>query len=92
MAVLGVFLLWSNWIEQPMIAAWCPLLFLPVVIAVAWPYGCYVWLRWPLSKAIKASLKNAKEAKRKCESERVVNNDEYIVGFVEEARRAARQG
>lgn len=92
MAVLGVFLLWSNWVEQPIIAAWCPLLFLPVVFAVAWPYGCYAWLRWPLSRAIRISLKNAREAKRRCESERAVNNDDYIVDFVEEARQAARQG
>ena len=91
MVVVGVFLLWSNWIEQPTVAKWCPLLFLPSVFAVTDPIFCYLKIRRPLSKAIKAALRNAEEAKRKRDSENA-GNDEYIVGFVDEARQAAGLG
>lgn len=88
---VGVFLLWSNWIENPTIATWCPLLFLPVVLAVLCPYGCYVYFRRQLSRVVKTTLKNANKAKREQESENALNNNDFIVSFVEEARQAAEQ-
>lgn len=88
-AFIGVFILWSNWIEIPCIAAWCPILLMPAVVAVAWPCLCYNWHLFRLQRAIKKAFRHARKQKRQQNKEREIDNDEYINQFVTNAMNAA---
>lgn len=88
-AIIGVILLWRDWICIPWVAKWSLVLFLPVGIAIGWPYICYRRHFKPLQKAINTALTNARKQKKQQDLEREIDNDEYINQFVTNAMNAA---
>lgn len=86
-AMAGVFLLWSGWIDIPVVAKWGLLLFMPVAVAAGWPFFCYVCSIVCLKGLIKFAVFRAWVGKLR-DKNKVSTNDKEIADFVEQAKRS----
>lgn len=89
-AAFGVFMLWSNWIKEPFMAKWCIVLFLPPIAVVAIAYACYRGMRKSFDDEIQKTISNARDAKKKREEEKKIDNDEFVIDYVDKIRNAAK--
>ena len=86
-AMAGVFLLWSGWIDIPVMAKWGLLLFMPVAVAAGWPFFCYICSIASLKGFIKFAVLRAWVGRLR-DKNKVSTNDKEIAGFVEQAKRS----
>ncbi len=86
-ALVGVFLLWSGWVDCPAVAKWSPLLFLPVLIAAGWPFLCYICAIVRLKGCIKYAAFRAWFGKL-CDKSNVADNNTEIADFVARAKQS----
>lgn len=85
-ALIGVFLLWSGWVDCPAVAKWAPLLFIPVLVAAGWPFLCYIYAIVHLKGRIKFAVFRAWLSKV-CDKNNVADNDTEIADFVVRAKK-----
>lgn len=85
-ALIGVFLLWSGWVDCPAVAKWAPLLFIPVLVAAGWPFLCYIYAIVHLKGRIKFAVFSAWLSKV-CDKNNVADNDTEIADFVVRAKK-----
>ncbi len=85
-ASVGVFLLWSGWVDCPAVAKCTPLLFLPVLVAAGWPFLCYICAIVRLKGCIEFAALRAWFGKL-CDKNNVADNDTEIADFVARAKR-----
>lgn len=85
-ALIGVFLLWSGWVDCPAVAKWAPLLFIPVLVAAGWPFLCYIYAIVHLKGCIKFAVFRAWLSKV-CDKNNVADNDTEIADFVVRAKK-----
>ena len=87
-AVAGIVLLWLGWTKDETVAAWCPILFLPLLIAAGYPFTCFVCtlirLKWNIFWTRRHAISKMKaEKKKKDQSE-----DKFREAFINQAKTA----
>lgn len=100
-ALIGVFLLWSGWVDCPAVAKWALLLFLPVLVAAGWPFLCYIYAIVYLKGLIKFAAFRAwftafcawftafrAQFSKVCDKNNVADSDTEIADFVAKAKQA----
>lgn len=86
-AFVGLFLLWSGWVDDENIAPYCGLLCLPPVFEVVPPFMRYLWLRFRLYLCVKCIVLTARfRGWMESRSQRKSESEDNIEKFVADAR------
>ena len=87
-AILGVFLLWSGWIDDDLVAKFCPLLFAPPMIAAGWPFLCFLCALVRFRSCIRIAKLRAQATKVVLGWLGATTGDSNITDFVVQAKEA----
>lgn len=88
-ACIGVFLLWSGWIDNPCVAKFCALLFIPPLVAAGWPFACFLCAFLRLNFHVAMASFHAWRKKRRIGRKKNVDaTGAEIDDFVEKAKAA----